>query len=326
MSLLDRTATGTARCEGEACLADGSLTYRGDAVDPASGRRFFVDAPSDLEPGEPVTLVLNLHGGGSLGNWQRHYFPLVDLKDRLRLVVISPTAATMVPFVEGGPPVRVWVPDADDAHLEAIVRAVVDELGPAGIRAFWLAGHSQGGMTSFRLLGTPFFAERVDGFVSLSGGRYGAAPFVEGFGPPLPDGSPPPARAARFGEPRLPSSDISFVFAVGEREIGGTERLPASSPLADRLGCGPRRAEADIVDDEPGHIWDFGRCTYPVWGLPAGPGTARVWRYPDGSDGRVVADIVRLAKGHTEGLEPRVTEAIATLMVQAPGGRIAAGA
>jgi hypothetical protein len=39
-------------------------------------------------------------------------------------------------------------------------------------------------------------------------------------------------------------------------------------------------------------------------------------------DGRVVADVVRLDKGHTEGLEPNVTEEIIKLMLSAPGGNI----
>ena len=41
-------------------------------------------------------------------------------------------------------------------------------------------------------------------------------------------------------------------------------------------------------------------------------------------DGRVVADVVRLDKGHTEGLEPRVTEELIKLMVAAPGGKVRA--
>ena len=48
--------------------------------------------------------------------------------------------------------------------------------------------------------------------------------------------------------------------------------------------------------------------------------------YPNCRDGRVVADVVRLDKGHTEGLEPRVTEAILQLMVAAPGGKVRAAA
>ena len=33
------------------------------------------------------------------------------------------------------------------------------------------------------------------------------------------------------------------------------------------------------------------------------------------------ADVVRIDKGHTEGLEPRVTEAIVKMMVDAKGGK-----
>ena len=34
----------------------------------------------------------------------------------------------------------------------------------------------------------------------------------------------------------------------------------------------------------------------------------------------VVADVVRLEKGHTEGLEPKITEALVKLMLSAKGG------
>jgi hypothetical protein len=36
----------------------------------------------------------------------------------------------------------------------------------------------------------------------------------------------------------------------------------------------------------------------------------------------VVADIARIDKGHTEGLEPHVTEELVKLMVSAKGGKI----
>jgi hypothetical protein len=48
-----------------------------------------------------------------------------------------------------------------------------------------------------------------------------------------------------------------------------------------------------------------------------------VFLYPNCTGGRVVADVVRLEKGHTEGLEPNVTEALVKLMISAPGGKIA---
>lgn len=41
------------------------------AIDEKTGRKFYLDDPDDLAPGEPVTFLLNLHGGGSVGAWQR---------------------------------------------------------------------------------------------------------------------------------------------------------------------------------------------------------------------------------------------------------------
>jgi hypothetical protein len=39
------------------------------AVDASTGRKFFLDDPEDLRPDEEVTFLLNLHGGGSVGQW-----------------------------------------------------------------------------------------------------------------------------------------------------------------------------------------------------------------------------------------------------------------
>ena len=38
----------------------------------------------------------------------------------------------------------------------------------------------------------------------------------------------------------------------------------------------------------------------------------------------MIADVVRLNKGHTEGLEPKVTEELIKLLVSAPGGKVKA--
>jgi hypothetical protein len=54
-----------------------------------------------------------------------------------------------------------------------------------------------------------------------------------------------------------------------------------------------------------------------IWGLKPRPGTAQMFVYPSCADGRVVADVVRMDKGHTEGLEPKVTEEIVKLMLSA---------
>ena len=36
----------------------------------------------------------------------------------------------------------------------------------------------------------------------------------------------------------------------------------------------------------------------------------------------MVADVVRIDKGHTEGLEPKVTEELVKLMLSAKGGKL----
>src|SRR5271154_33536 len=61
------------------------VTEQGTAVEPKTGRKFFLDYPCDLKRGEKVTFILSLHGAGSYGNWQRHYFPIVDYAQKYRL-------------------------------------------------------------------------------------------------------------------------------------------------------------------------------------------------------------------------------------------------
>src|SRR5579864_255090 len=105
-------------CNGDACSP--LLADTGNVTDPKTGRKFWLDYPCDLKPGDKVVFILNIHGAGSIGQWQRHYFPAMDYKDKYKLVVATPTAATERPFAPGQPGVRVWVPDADDAHLQNI--------------------------------------------------------------------------------------------------------------------------------------------------------------------------------------------------------------
>jgi len=45
--------------------------------------------------------------------------------------------------------------------------------------------------------------------------------------------------------------------------------------------------------------------------------------FTNARDGRIIADVIRLDKGHTEGLEPKITEELIKMMVNAPGGKIA---
>jgi pimeloyl-ACP methyl ester carboxylesterase len=310
-------------CAGEVVANGGPLT------EPKTGRNYFLDYPCDLKKGEKVTFILSLHGGGSYGNWQRHYFPLLDYVDKYRLVVATPFS-----------PRRVWSP-ADDEYLQNIVNSVVDQIGKQNIKAFWLAGHSQGGQTSNRLLLTDFFRDRVDGWVSLSGGRLGSKrsevrapiPRGSGGGPPPGATAPPATTAAAETAPQemrlvadasiLPDHHFSHIYTSGQHELTAAG-LPDNSKWAQKLKCGARHKPQEIVDTKAGYIYDTREQPNPnpVWGFKARPGKAELFVYPSCENGLVVADIIRLDKGHTEGLEPKVTEQIIKLMLSARGGKL----
>jgi hypothetical protein len=311
-------------CPDQGC-AGATVIEQGTAVEPKTGRRFFLDYPCDLKRGEKVTFILSLHGGGSYGNWQRHYFPILDYKEKYRLVIATPNS-----------PVRVWSAN-DDEYLRNIVELVYQQVGAKNVKAFWLAGHSQGGLTSNRLLRTEYFRGKVNGWVSLSGGRLGPAPPIapsfftgaqSGRGgaaaPAAPSGGA--GGGGRAGGGRgpggapagLPDADFSFIFETGEHEIGG-QPIPAASPWAAKYGCAERVRRADVIDTKAGYVYDSTRQNpgSDAWGRLPRPGRAEVSVYPKCKGGRVVADVVRIGKGHTEGLEPAITEQIVKLMLAA---------
>jgi pimeloyl-ACP methyl ester carboxylesterase len=313
-------------CPDTDCTSDREIN-QGPVVEMKTRRTYFLDYPCDLKPDEKVTFILSIHGAGSYGNWQRHYFPLLDYVDKYRLVVATPNS-----------PTHIWS-GADDEYLQNIVSSIVDQLGKQNIKAFWLVGHSQGGMTSNRLVRTDFFASRVDGWLSLSGGRLGpqppipasffnaaarpaSAPAAAAPGtPPLLNATSLAAAMAQLRDP--PIADFSFIFETGEHELGG-QPLPDASPWAAKYGCGARVRVADITDMKAGYVYDPTRQNpgSDAWGHLPRPGTAEVMQYPDCKDGRVVADVIRSGKGHTEGLEPKITEELVQLMVSAKGGKI----
>ncbi len=327
------------RIAGAACSPPPALHYpdkdctgdrvinQGPVVEMKTRRPYFLDYPCDLKPDEKVVFILSLHGGGSYGNWTRHYFPLLDFVDKYRLVVATPNS-----------PIRVWTP-VDDEYLQNIVNSVIEGVGRQNIKAFWLAGHSQGGMTSNRIIRTDFFKDKVDGWLSLSGGRLGGNPGrAAGFGTPRPTTTPgatapattptvpaanPAMAAAAAALRELPSNDFSHIYATGQREID-EKGVPETSDLAAKFTCGPRHKPEEVVDTKAGYIYDGTRQnpSNPAWGgLPA-PGKAQISVYPNCKDDRVVADVVRIDKGHTEGLEPKITEELIKLMLSAKGGKM----
>src|SRR5215470_13501792 len=123
----------------------------------------------------------------------------MDSNDKYRLVIATPNSAS-----------RVWSA-ADDEYLQNIVTSIIDQIGRQNIKAFWLVGHSQGGMTSNRIVRTDFFKDKVDGWLSLSGGRLGGSPGrAASFGPPravTPGASPATPAASTGGDrPIVPAS------------------------------------------------------------------------------------------------------------------------
>jgi len=262
-------------CPDQGCTAE-TVTNGGPVVEPQTGRSYFLDYPCNLRRGDTVTFILSLHGGGSYGNWQRHYFPLLDYVDKYRLVVATPYS-----------PRRVWGAE-DDGYLQK----------------------------------------------SLSGGRVGGqAGRAANFGvPPLSGAAqtgrgaaPPPALpAGALTPPPPPTCDFSHVFTTGEHEISA---LPPSSERARMYGCAAAPTHRELVDTKAGYVYDGTRQNpgSKAWGLLPRPGTAAIHTYGGCRDKRLVADVVRLDKGHTEGLEPRVTEELVKMMLAARGGKIQHG-
>lgn len=299
------------------------IINQGPIVEMQTRRPYFLDYPCELKQGEKVTFILSLHGGGSYGNWQRHYFPIMDLKDKYRLVIATPNS-----------PIRRWT-EVDDKYLQNIVDSVIEQIGRDNIKAFWLVGHSQGGMTSNRLVRTDFFKSKVDGWLSLSGGRLGGQPGrAASFGPPRSasattamDSSAMAAMAAAAAALREPpDADISHIYATGQREVDD-KGVPETSEWAKKYSCGARSAPVEITDTKPGYVYDSSRLNElnSAWGLLPSGGKANISAFPNCRDGRVVVDVVRLDKGHTEGLEPKITEELVKLMLSAPGGKIQKG-
>jgi hypothetical protein len=122
----------------------------------------------------------------------------------------------------------------------------------------------------------------------------------------------------------MPQCDFSRIFETGEHEIS---ELPNTSARAQKYECSTETRRHEVVDIRAGYVFD-GTWQNPgskAWGLRPRPGKAAIHAYRTCKDGQVVADVVRIDKGHTEGLEPKVTEEIVKLMLSARGGKIQYG-
>jgi len=266
------------------------ITHAGNAVEPKTGRSYFLDYPCGLEAGAEVHFILNIHGTGAPANWQRHYFPAHDFKDRYRLIVATPQAQgdsklTRMP--------QQWGDDVDLDYIRGVVEHVYETFADLEIDRMWLVGHSQGGSYAHRLVCSDGFRDRVDGLAALAGGYPGVR------------------------DSALPECEFSFILETGSEDTIGN-RFPDRAPWADRLECGAKEDRGTIEDPVAGYVYDTrteGRPSIPGWGGEPAPGEATFHQYRDCRDGRVVAEFVRQEKGHTEGHEANVTERILQLML-----------
>ena len=123
---VDCDAPPAMHCPDSAC--DSNLvTQPGNTVELKTRRTFFLDCPKGYKAGDKVTVLLSLHGYGSFANWQRNYAPFYDVKDKYKLVVITP-----------GSPTRFWS-EADDEYLHNVVDLVVATVGKPNVDRFVLA-------------------------------------------------------------------------------------------------------------------------------------------------------------------------------------------
>ena len=210
-----------AHCPDAKCPGTISLPTGIRESSRLTGRRFFLDYPCNLKRGEKITFILSLHGAGSYGNWQRHYFPIVDYKDKYSSRDRDPdlkrgcgNQVRRLTFGTGR---------TDDAYLQNIVNLVHAQASEKNlkIKAFWLVGHSQGGATSSRLIRTDFFKDKTkNGFLSLSGGRIG--------------GSPGRGRLQQSGGAR-PVSGVARGAANGDGRARWSRRRDSGSPSRQRF-------------------------------------------------------------------------------------------
>ena len=175
----------------------------------------FLDHPCNLKAGEKVTFILSLHGAGSSGQWQRHYFPIIDYRDKYRLVIATPyrrRAPGRLPTINTSR----TSPPASSIRLAA----------PTSRRSGWSATQEAPRRV---VVCMDFFKNKVDGFLSLVWRtRRGISGAVFQFPKPAAPGGAAVARGGRDGAP----ARAALRHAVRRRMLDG--RAP-SSPTA--LSC-----------------------------------------------------------------------------------------
>ena len=269
-----RCIVPTLECPGAMVINQGPV------VEMKTRRTYFLDYPCDLKQGEKVTFILSLHGGGSYGNWQRHYFPLLDYKDKYRLVIATPNSPTRV------------VVGRRRSYLQNIVTFVVEQIGKEQHQGV-LAGRPLAGWNDVepdrahrllqdtrRRLAEPVRRStrrqsrprRTLAIVGASAAR----------GRPRRRRSGARARPAPHGRAAARAADERLLAHLSRQASARstTRASPTSSTGRRSTAAASRGAAQDIVDTPAGYVYDCEppESDAPGWGLLPAPGKAQVVR------------------------------------------------
>src|SRR5262249_28813583 len=87
-----------------------------------------------------------------------------------------------------------------------------------------------------------------------------------------PSGVTPSSMASAMAALREPpAADFSFIYETGQREMDD-KGIPETSAWAAKYGCGPRRSAAEIVDTQPGYVYDSTQAESAESGLGTAAG------------------------------------------------------
>jgi polyhydroxybutyrate depolymerase len=121
-------------------------------LDDGTERTYRVHVPDGLPAGEPVPLLLALHGGGGSAEQFARNSGFDAVADREGFIVAYPDGSGAIRTWNGG--YCCGAADRDDIDDVAFLRALVDELReayPVDPDRVFAAGHSNGGIMSYRL-------------------------------------------------------------------------------------------------------------------------------------------------------------------------------
>jgi len=120
-------------------------------------RRYFVHVPKSASSGKPMPLVVALHGGGARANGFVDRLGLIDMADRLGMILVAPQGLSQKgdggswnanSIVPSGFAERSGVDDV--GFIDAVVREISVEQ-PVDSARIYAVGMSKGGMMAYRV-------------------------------------------------------------------------------------------------------------------------------------------------------------------------------